>query len=136
MTSYEADYDTTIRTQTVVEQIQTWHRDGIDWAYPFDDPEHTTCMCRNDEAKKAEVEKLKGWLREVEKGGKCYVSNYGGWPRIWKEVLNVGMTSHWPYWKPRPTIAVVGTLGTEWYDWLSLTGFRREGEQERRLVEE
>ncbi len=123
--NYKPDYDTTIRTKTVTTKENTLHRQGIDWSYPFDDPENTAYMCCNDEEKRNRVEKLKEWLRECEKGGDCYVSNYGGWPRIWARVLGTGMASASPYWKPRPGVIVVSPLGgSEWYDWMLLTGFR------------
>jgi hypothetical protein len=122
MIDYTPAYDTTIRTSTVVERHPTEHRDGIDWAYPFDDPEHTACMCCGDAGKREYIEKCKEWLRQLELGEAKAASDYGGWPRLYKPVLWVGMASCWPYWKPRPTVIVSGTLGPEYIDWRSLTG--------------
>lgn len=120
---YKPDYDTTIRTTTEIHRHNTWHRDGIDWSYPFDDPEHTACMCCNEEGKRNDIARRKEWLRLCEAGGEVRASTYGGWPRIWHRVLNVGMASCWPYWKPRPVVMVEGTSwGVEYYDWRSLTG--------------
>lgn len=129
--NYRPDYDTTIRSETVRQLHDTIHRDGIDWSYPFDDPEHTACMCCNDEQKRASIEQLKEFLRQCEVGGECYVSNYGGWPRLWRKVRGVAMASCWPYWHPRPVVIVDSPLGgVEYYDWTSLTDFRRESKEQ------
>jgi len=126
MDRYTPAFDTTVRTTTVTERHNTRHTDSVDWEYPFDDPEHTDCMCCSDDAKREDIEKRKEWLRQIEatlaNGGEVYASNYGGWPRIWHRVYACGMASCWPYWRPRPTVFVDGTLGLENYDWMSLTG--------------
>lgn len=125
MIDYKPDYDTTIqkRVQTRTESLPTIHRDGIDWSYPFDAPEHTQCMCSSEEVKREHIEKLKAWLRLLESDvERAWASTYGGWPRIWHKVHNVCMASCWPYWKPRPTVIYLGTLGVEYHDWTSLTG--------------
>lgn len=123
--TYTPNYDTTIQTTTVQHLHNTLHIRTIDWDYPFDDPEHTSGMCCSEERKREEIEKLKSYLRICEKWSEAevYVSNYGGWPRIWHRVVDVGMASCWPYWKPRPVVLVEGTLSAyEFYDWHSLTG--------------
>jgi hypothetical protein len=126
---YQPTYDTTIRTSTVIERHNTLHHPRIDWEYPFEDWLKETGMCGTDEQKRKELEKLKDWLRTCEQCDKqtVYASNYGGMPRIWQRVLQVGMGSAWPRWTPRPCVIVEGPLGgTEWFDWSSLTGVRVE----------
>jgi hypothetical protein len=118
-------YDTTIKTVIRTERVTTKHTDEIDWTYDFFATEHTNCM-GTDAAGKAErireqMERLK-ICEAVNRGETVDASNYGGWPRIWQEVVGVGMLSQWPYWKPRPCVQVNGTLGYEWFDWMSLTG--------------
>ena len=76
------------------------------------------------EERRAKIEQLKDYLRQCEQGG--YVSNYRGWPRVWHKVLGACMASQWPWWAPRPTVIVDGTLGVEWYDWTSLTGAKAD----------
>lgn len=123
--TYQPDYDTTVRTTTVVQKHDTMHVDGIDWCnYPFDAPEHVANLCCDEAGRLAEIEKQKEYLRLCEQclEKKVLASNYGGWPRIWQRVISVGMASKWPYWRPRPTVVVMGVLGAEWIDWLSLTG--------------
>lgn len=123
--AYAPEFDTSIRETTVVERHATRHVDYIDWDnYPFDDPEHTRCMCGDDAEKHRRVEQLKGYLRTCEQHKEHVVvaSNYGGWPRIWQRVCGVGMVSKWPHWKPRPAVLVQSTFGLEWFDWSMLTG--------------
>lgn len=121
--NYSPAFDTQINTRTVIERLTTVHTDYIDWNYPFDDQNHTRGLCCSDDGKREHVEKLKGYLKTCEelKPG-TFASNYGGLPRIWHRVIKVGMVSQWPYWTPRPCVLVRSTLGTEWYDWYSLTG--------------
>lgn len=124
-TAYKPSFDTTIRTTTEVHRHATKHVDYIDWDnYPFDDPANTDCMPGSDERKRLRIEEQKELLRTCERFGEgnVFASNYGGWPRIWHQVLGVGMVSKWPYWKPRPAVLVTSTLGCEWFDWMSLTG--------------
>ena len=119
--NYKPDYDTTIQARTVIERLPTIHRDGIDWDYPFDAPEHRAGRCCSEEAALVWIETLKEHLRICEQPG-AFVSNYTGWPRVWHRVLVVCMASCWPYWTPRPTVIVEAILGAERYDWTSLTG--------------
>jgi len=39
--------------------------------------------------------------------------------------MKVGMYDGWPYWRPVPSISVIGTLGIEIFSMFSLTGIRR-----------
>ena len=126
---YRPDYDTTVQTVTEVRKQATWHRDGIDWNYPFDDPAHVAHMCCNGEYKIEFIARLKRWLRELEKGGDIWASDYGGYPRIWKRVMAIGMASCWPYWKPRPTLSLADTLGQEYCDWFHITAAIRNGSE-------
>ena len=130
--AYKPIYDATIETRIVSQRSPTMHWLTIDWEhYPFDDPEHTAGMGGSEEWKRQRIAQLKDWLRLCEQCGTriVYASNYGGWPRIWKRVIRVGMASNSPYWTPRPIVVVNCVLGTEWYDWLSLTGARTETEK-------
>ena len=124
-------YDTKVNstTNTTTTHHNTMHVDYIDWDnYLFDDPKHTHCMCCNEDGKAARIQRQKEYLKvcEQHKDKDVYASDYGGWPRIWKKVISVGMASIWPYWEPRPTVLVSGTLGMEYIDWMSLTGAKIE----------
>lgn len=126
---YTPHYDTTVKTRTYTQKETTCHTHYIDWNYPFDDPEHTSCMRCSDKGGKENIEKKVQWLKELDKaieaGVVCHASNYGGWPRIYRRVRYIGMASCWPYWKPRPTVFVDSPLGgIEHYDWNSLTGIK------------
>lgn len=121
---YKPTYDTTIQVSTRTVRHDTRHLDHIDWDYPFDDPKHTSCMGADDARKREWVEQQKEYLRVCERfeGRNVWASTYGGWPRIWVRVAGVGMVSKWPYWTPRPSVLLEGTLGYAWADWASLTG--------------
>lgn len=126
MKAYSPTFDTTVRTTTVTERHNTMHTDKIDWErYPFDDPEHTQHDCCNDAEKKRRIEKLKEYLRICERYETEDVRATNG--NILQKVVGVGMASSWPYWKPRPTVLVTGTLGIEWLDWKSLNGAESRG---------
>lgn len=122
-------YDTTIRTVTHTDRVETVHIEQIDWDYNFFDEKHTRGMCCNEEGKKQQIEELIAYLKLCEQFATAdvYASSYGGWPRIWQKVLSVGMVSKWPYWEPRPSVLMTSTLGTEWFDWHSLTGAKING---------
>lgn len=128
---YKPTYDTTIRTVTVAEQQLTQHTDWIDWSYDFHNPEHTNCMCCTPERRREYVAEQMARLRVIEdavkSGKRIRASDYGGWPRIWKPVIGVGMVSKWPYWTPRPYVIVTNVLGTDYIDWNSLTGVDGDG---------
>jgi len=123
--SYKPNYETEVTRTVETRRHNTFHTDWIDWDnYTFDDPKHTGCMSTSGDDKRKRVEQQKAFLRICEDGD-ANASNYGGWPRIWHKVLKVGMASCWPYWEPRPTVLVNGTLGPEYIDWMSLTGAER-----------
>jgi hypothetical protein len=115
------DYNTDIHTVTRTERQTTQHTNWIDWEYTFE-------MSSSPDAE-SRIREAKEYLRTCERCKEVEVmaSNYGGWPRIWHRVFGVGMVSMWPYWRPRPCVLVEGTLGTEWYDWASLTGAKVKG---------
>lgn len=124
---YRPNYDTTVNATTLIQKHNTAHTDAIDWEnYPFDDPNHFSGMCSSQQGKDEHIAKLMDYLRACEqyKSKDVFASSYSGWPRIWHRVLWVGMASCWPYWTPRPTIHIDGTLGVEWVDWTSITGVR------------
>ncbi len=125
------DYDRNIKTVTETRPVNTMHTDWIDWdGYDFHAKEQTDCMCCDDGGKAKRLQRQIDYLKQCEgwKERKTWASDYGGWPRIWQEVLGVGMASAWPYWRPRPVVLVSGTFGVEWFDWTSLTGVKVEGE--------
>jgi len=125
MANYRPNYETTVRTSTVTQRHNTLHTNSIDWEnYPFDDREHFWRMCYDQPTRNKCIEEKKAFLRLCEqyKAKEVFASNDGGWPRIWHRVVGVGMASAWPYWQPRPTVLIEGSLGTEWVDWTSLTG--------------
>jgi lipoprotein-anchoring transpeptidase ErfK/SrfK len=96
---------------------------------PFFDPKHTKNHSCSEDGKRKWVERQIEFLRICEQitEGRVVASNYGGCPRIWQEVVAIGMGSAWPYWEPRPTVIVRSTLGNEWFDWTSLTGAEFRG---------
>jgi len=118
-------YDTTIRTETTTSRVTTRHVDFIDWdGYDFYNPKHRQGFCcskKEGNVKQIEEKILYLWEIDANKDH-CMASNYGGWPRIFKQVMCVGMVSSWPYWEPRPSVMISGTLGGEWYDWAEITG--------------
>ena len=124
--NYKPSFDTKIQTRTLIQQQTTWHTDYIDWNYPFHHPENSSHFCTNEQGKKERIDQQISYLKQIEaalKDGKeVRSSTYGGWPRIYSEVLKIGMCSCWPFWKPRPTVLVYSTLGSETQDWNSITG--------------
>lgn len=117
---YQPAYDTTIRKTTVVEYHETLHTNQIDWEnYPF---------YSETSLSDKQVDKLIETIRKCEKyqEHEIFVSNYGGWPRIWSKVIGVGMASIWPRWTPRPTIIVESNIGSgaAYYDWTSITDIK------------
>lgn len=121
--NYKPKFDTTIAQRTTTSNVTTVHTNKIDWEYPFDDPAHTSCICLPPDGKAEYIKRQQEYLRLCENNiESALASDYGGWPRIWKKVLGVGMVSRWPYWSPRPCVLVAGTYGSEWIDWNSLTG--------------
>lgn len=120
-----ADYDTTIATQTVTRRVGTKHLSRIDWDWPG------FIAVSGGDGKHAGT--VKRWLRLAEKahaeGKKVHFSNYGGWPRLWREVYGFGMASHWPHWKPTPIYIVSSPLGgSEWMDYHTATNVMVDGE--------
>jgi hypothetical protein len=72
------------------------------------------------------VESGKAMLRDLESGGEWEATTDGGWPRVgWHRVIRVGMYDGWPYWKPVPSVQVIGTLGSEWHSWSCLSEIRK-----------
>lgn len=131
MSNYKPIYPHDVETRTITrtERLPTMHISRFDWTYPFNDPEHTSCMCDTDARKQEHIAKLKEWLKLIEDNadGEVFASNYGGWPRIWQRVTGFGMASCRSHWTPRPTILLRTTYGTEWVDWLHLTGVEVRG---------
>jgi hypothetical protein len=122
---YKPSYSTKINELVIPTKANTLHTDYIDWDnYPFEDPLYRTSRYCTDEQYQAHINQLKKYLAMCEqyKFDRIFASDYGGVPRIWKEVVGVGMASIWPYWKPRPTIIVDSLIGSvEYIDWTDIT---------------
>jgi len=54
------------------------------------------------------------------------VSDYGGSPRLWRDVYCACMYDGWPYWQPRPALLTQGPLGPEWMWLKDITGIMRK----------
>ena len=96
----------------------------IDWAYDF--RTHFDNYCTSDKGRDEicakRVAKLRLIDEAVKAGRTVYASNYGGYPRIWARVLDVGMYDGWPYWKPVPSVMLASPLGGgEWSYFSMLT---------------
>ena len=92
----------------------------VEWEYDFmshfdgygGPPEQRQKYCDEQIAK----------LRNLADGGEWMATTDGGWPRCgWGKVVAVGMYDGWPYWRPVPSVAIAGTLGTEWHSFSSVT---------------
>src|ERR1039457_603282 len=105
-------------TRTKIENVQEWLQDGVDWSYSF--KKNWSSTATDKEGWEKQIDLLKAIEQSLKDGKKVYASNYGGWPRLWSEVLSIGMAAHWPRWKPCPVVVVNQTLGSEWIDWDSL----------------
>jgi hypothetical protein len=53
-----------------------------------------------------------------------YASTYGGWPRIWQEVLDIAMKVEWPLHQTDVCFLMSGPLGPHWEHWWSITGHK------------
>lgn len=129
MTQYEPSYPCVVQERTTVEKVNTMHTESFDWQYPFEAvireraSRSFTDSAAIDARVAQDLEMRIGFLKLIESNaGNAQVSNYGGWPRIWHDVIGFGMASCWPYWTPRPTVVMETCLGCEWVDWDSLTG--------------
>jgi hypothetical protein len=117
-----------MRTRTVIERIGEL-LGPVDWSYDF--RSHFNTLCTNDAGRDEACEKAKERLRLIsESPGKYRVSTYGGWPRIWQDIVSVGMYDGWPYWKPTPFVCSHSTLGCEWHSFSMITNIlnRETGE--------
>lgn len=132
--SYKPNYDTTVKIKTYTEKVNTKHTNYIDWEYDWDNPDHTNYRCESPEEKKKYVVRQKERIRKIEQalkeGKKVKSTTYGGWPRIYQTVIDIGMASCWPYWSPRPTVWVHSSLGIENQDWKNITNILIDGKEE------
>lgn len=114
---YKPAYEKPLQTRTETVKVETVHRDGVDWDYPFD------AEC-DHHLRQAEVRHYLSLADEHAHTGRAYVTTDGGSPRFgWRRVIGTAMVSKWPYWTCRPCVLVESQLGgSEWYDWASLTG--------------
>jgi hypothetical protein len=94
----------------------------IDWSFDFQSHDWNHGGCTNHDCIKRSVEYLKEIESRFKAGEKVYGSSYGGWPRIWQQVVDVGMWDGWPYWKPMPSICLRGPCGVEWQQFPHITG--------------
>jgi len=109
----------------IVEQrpkmVNTMHVPYFDWDYPFDDPELWSSYCSNQEQRDAMRDRIKAMLKTIEENpDSCRAGSHD----FTYPVIGFGMASAWPYWKPRPTVIVMGHLGAEYIDWQSLKTVR------------
>ena len=111
-----------MRFYTVVQREGTRVGD-VDWDYDF--LSHFDCVCSPDEVKRDLCSRSVTALREAEAAVKrdetVEVCMSGGY---WKRLLNVGMYDGWPYWKPVPSLFVVGVFGGHWESFNSVTAVR------------
>lgn len=114
-------------TKTVTERVEEWlGEDCSRYEWVKDATEYAKCACGRP--MQEILDQHKDMFDQIaENTEKAWASNYGGWPRIWQKVHRTGMCSRWPYWYPRPCVSVMGTLGIEVFDWLSLTGVEIRG---------
>ncbi len=113
-----------MKTRTVVERIGE-NMGPIEWDYEF--RQHFdnmgTSNDRKDEACTEHIKMLRTIVDGLSAGKRVRASTSGGWPRIWQDVLDVGMYDGWPYWKPTPSVLMRSPLGGgEWHAFSFLTG--------------
>lgn len=117
-----------MKTRTVIERVGEY-LGPVDWAYDF--RSHFNNLCTSDAGRDKECEKAKERLLLIsESPGDYMVSTYGGWPRIWQEIVSVGMYDGWPYWKPTPSACSWSTLGSEWHSFSMITNIMRKDTKE------
>ena len=119
---YKPLFDTEIRKTVKTVSHNTMHTNEIDWDYPFGDPAILATLCCSDEQKQGVLRRRISDVRICEQWETNNAMASTG--AVYQRVVGIGMASCWPYWKPRPTILVSGTLGTEWIDWWHLNGAR------------
>lgn len=106
-----------MKTRMVEERIGE-HLGDIDWSYDF----LGHASLNPDYAIRAK-EMLKAIESGLKVGESWQATTDGGWPKFgWHPVVLVGMYDGWPYWKPTPSVLMVGPLGVEWHSWCSLSG--------------
>lgn len=118
-----------MKTRTVIE------REGellgpVDWSHDFESDQYFGGYCGRDKAE--HIAKIVGWLRTLSENQEGYrASTYGGWPRIFQDVIHVGMYDGWPHWKPTPSVGLYSrVLGViEWQPFYALTGIEKKAEQ-------
>ena len=115
-------------TKTVTENVPEWLSDEIDWSFDFQANDWDHGGSTNPASVTRSVEYLRRIEHALADNAPVWTSNYGGWPRIWQKVSRVGMAAKWPYWVPRPTVAVHSSSGGEWFDWNMLTGAQVGGD--------
>lgn len=88
----------------------------VDWSFDFEGFSSTI----NPQC----VKQATDMLHELKIGD--LATTDGGWPRVgWNKVIQIGMYDGWPFWKPVPSVCLLGPLGPEWHPWYSLTGVER-----------
>lgn len=109
-----------MKTRTVTERIGEY-LGPVDWSYDFS--QHAWSENHGGINPKV-IEQTRGMLRILEECPDEYEATIdGGWPKMgWKQVLQVGMYDGWPFWKPTPSVQLLGPLGSEWHPWYSITG--------------
>lgn len=115
-----------MRTITTTERIGERVGD-IDWNYDF--LSHFKNYCTGDETKAKYCKESTEQLRTIEErykaGLRTMATTDGGSSRIgWGQVLDVGMYDGWPYWRPVPSVRILGPLGGEWHAFSTVTEIR------------
>jgi hypothetical protein len=120
-----------MKTSTIT--VREGERTGdIDWSFDF--RSFFDNMGTTEPRKDAACEASKAMLRRIEEdfkaGREVTATTDGGWPRFgWHRVIDVGMYDGWPYWKPVPSVCLLGPLGAEWHSFWSLTESQHKSDE-------
>jgi hypothetical protein len=108
-----------MKTRNVTERIGEC-LGPVDWSHDF--AQYFANWSIRD--KEQYVQRHVDWLRQIAESPDSYeVTTDGGCPKIgWHRVLDVGMYDGWPYWRPVPSVCLLGTLGAEWHAFHNITG--------------
>ena len=119
-----------------VTQYEGERLSDIDWSFDFTSFDWDHNGGTNPDC----INRSVACLREIEqrfrRGETVMASSYGGCPRIWQQVIDVGMYDGWPYWKPMPSICLRGHFGPEWCQFLHITDVMPAQENKEGLTEQ
>ena len=95
---------------------------SIDWNYDF--VSHFD-GCSSKEYQEKCCQRFIEKLKQLTDGQKWMATTDGGWPRCgWGDIVEVGMYDGWPYWKPVPSVAILGSYGVEWHSFNMITDIK------------